>query len=270
MPSHTSLLPRFEPLKLRAGLHEVLHLHLLELAHTENKLTGHDFVAERLADLCDTERQLHAPRLLHVQVVHEDALGGFRTQVNSGRTFGRRTDLGLEHQIELTDVGPVMRAADGAHDTLIQDDLFQFIQVARIHRITVTLVQRIAFLLMFQHAGIGFAELLLIKAIPELLGRLGYFFVYLFFVLGNLVFNQYIRTITLLAVAVVNQRVVECVHVSAGLPRRRVHEDGGIDAYDVLVQQHHALPPILLDVIFQLHTVLTVIIHGTQSVIDVA
>ena len=39
---------------------EVLHLHLLELAHPEDEVAGADLVAERLADLGDPERQLLA------------------------------------------------------------------------------------------------------------------------------------------------------------------------------------------------------------------
>ena len=41
---------------------EVLHLHLLELAHPEDEVAGADLVAERLADLGDPERQLLARR----------------------------------------------------------------------------------------------------------------------------------------------------------------------------------------------------------------
>ena len=42
------------------GADEVLHLHLLELAHPEDEVAGRDLVAERLADLGDAERQLLA------------------------------------------------------------------------------------------------------------------------------------------------------------------------------------------------------------------
>ena len=37
---------------------KILDLHLLELARTEDEITRCDFVAKRLADLGDTERQL--------------------------------------------------------------------------------------------------------------------------------------------------------------------------------------------------------------------
>jgi hypothetical protein len=59
-----------------AGLDEELHLHLLELAGAEDEVAGRDLVAEALADLADAERRLLARRLLHVEVVDEDALRG--------------------------------------------------------------------------------------------------------------------------------------------------------------------------------------------------
>ena len=109
VPCHTGLLPCLPPLHLLAGAHEELHLHLLELAHAEDELTGDDLVAERLADLRDTERQFHASGFLHVQEIHEDALRRFGTEVDRIGALGRGAHLGREHQVELTHLGPVAR-----------------------------------------------------------------------------------------------------------------------------------------------------------------
>ena len=57
--------------------------------------------------------------------------------------------------------------------------------------------------------------------------------------------------------------------MSACLPDSGVHEDGRIDAHDVFVKQHHALPPIFLDVVLEFYTVLSVVIDGCQSIVDV-
>ena len=73
MPLHAGLFPLGEPVELRTGLDEELHLHLLELAHAEDELPGHDLVAESLADLRDAERNLHAAGLLDIEVVDENA-----------------------------------------------------------------------------------------------------------------------------------------------------------------------------------------------------
>ena len=89
MPLHTSFLPLGEPLQLRTGLHEELHLHLLKLTHAENELAGHNLVAEGLTYLGDTEGNLHTTRFLDVQVVDENTLSRLRTQVNLHRAIGR-------------------------------------------------------------------------------------------------------------------------------------------------------------------------------------
>ena len=246
---------------------EELHLHLFELAHAEDELAGHDFVAEGLTDLCDTEGDFHAARLLYVQVVDEDALRRLRTEIYLHGAVGRRTHFGREHQVELAYFGPVLRTADGADDFFVEDDLAQLVQVrSGVHGLGITFMQGITLLLVLQHTGVGRAELGLVEGVA--LGSLGHFLVYLFVVLGYLVFDEHVGAVALLRIAVIDEGIVECVHVSTGFPDRGVHEDGRVDAHDVLVEQHHALPPVLLDV--QFHTVLSVVVYGSQSVVDFA
>ena len=269
MPFQTGLFPFLEPFELRTRFYEELHFHLFELTHTEDELAGHDFVTERLTNLCDTERHLHTAGLLYVQVVHEDTLSGFRTEVYLHGTFRSRPHFRREHQVELTDFGPVLGTRNRADNFFVQDDLTEFVQVRTgVHGFRVAFVQRVTLSLVFQYTGVGATELSLVEGVAEFLGGLGYFLIDFFVVLGNLVFNQYVGTVAFLRVTVVNQRVVERVYVSGSLPDGRVHEDSRVDAYDVLVQEHHALPPVLFDIVFQFHTHLSVIVYGTQSVID--
>ena len=131
-------------------------------------------------------------------------------------------------------------------------------------------MEGVALLLVLQHTRIGLAELSLIERIAETLACLGYLLVYLLLILAYLVLDEYVGAIALLGVAVVDERVVEGVNVSACLPYRGVHEDCRVDAHDVLVEQNHALPPVFLDVVFQFHTILSVVVDCCQSVIDVA
>ena len=131
-------------------------------------------------------------------------------------------------------------------------------------------MQGVALGLVFEHAGIRRAELRLVEGLAEALGGLGHLLVDLLVVLGNLVFDQHVRAVALLAVAVVNERVIKGVDVPRRLPDGRVHKDGAVQTDDVVVQQHHALPPILLDIVFQLHAVLTIVVHGAEPVVDVA
>ena len=268
VPGETGLLPLGKPVKFGARLDEELHLHLLEFAHTENELTCHDLVTEGLANLCDAERQLHATRLLHIEIVDKDALCGLRTKVDLHGTIGSRTHLGGEHEVELTYVGPVASAADGAYDLLVEDDLLQFLKVHLVHGVAVTLMQCIPLGLMLQHAAIGSAELSLVESLAETLASLLDLLVDLIFNLGELLLDEHIGTIALLRVAVVDERVVECIHMARSLPDCRVHEDGSIDAHDVLVELGHCLPPVALDIVLEFNTVLTVVIDCAQSVID--
>src|SRR5699024_1174705 len=115
---------------------------------------------------------------------------------------------------------------------------------------------------MLQNTTVRATELSLIKRITESHGSLGHFFVYLLVNLDKLFFNQHIGTITFFRIAVVNQRIIERVHMSGSLPNSKMHKNSRINSYDVLVQQHHTLPPILLDIILQLHSHLTVIVYS--------
>ena len=102
--------PIVEILKFLAWTHKELHLHLLELTHTEYELTGHYLVAERLADLSDSERDAHTTCLLHIQIIDEDALCRLRTEIHIHGTVGGGSHLRLEHQVELAHVCPILCA----------------------------------------------------------------------------------------------------------------------------------------------------------------
>ncbi len=239
VPSQAGLLPIFEPVHLRAGLAEELHLHLLEFAHTEDKLTGNDLVAESLTNLSNTKRQLLTRRALHIKEVDKDTLCGLRTEIDLVRSAGCGTDFGREHQVELTHVSPVLCAANRINDTLVEDDLLQLLEIRTLHSSGVTGMEGIALLLMFKDAGVGLAELLLIESVTKLLGGFLYLLINFLIVFGNLILDEVISTIALLRVAVVDERIIESIHVTAGLPYGRVHEDGGINTDDVVVEQHH-------------------------------
>src|SRR5450755_2778679 len=74
IPREPSVDPVLMPLFVAARLDEELHLHLLELARAEDEVSRRDLVAETLTLLRDAERRLLARRLLHIQVVDENAL----------------------------------------------------------------------------------------------------------------------------------------------------------------------------------------------------
>src|SRR5205807_2358961 len=84
-----------------AGVAEELDLHLLELAAAEGVVPRVDLVAERLADLGDTERQLEPSAVEDVTEVDEDALSRLWAQIGNVRGILDGADVGLEHQVEL-------------------------------------------------------------------------------------------------------------------------------------------------------------------------
>ena len=270
MPFETELFPMLEPFEFRSRANEELHLHLLELPHTEHELTSYDLVTERLTDLRNTERHFHATGFLYVQEVDEDSLCGLRTKINLHRAVCRRTHLCLEHEVELTHVGPVARTADRTNDLLVENDLFEFIEVIVVHRFGKTLMERLAFGNVLFHTLVGSFEHLLVKTLAETFAGFLYLFGDFVIVFGNLIFDQYVRTVTLLGIAVINQRIIERIYVTGGFPSRRVHKNSRVDTDDVLVQKRHRIPPITLDIVLQLHAVLTVVIYGAQTIVDLA
>ena len=270
MPLDPGLLPVLVPLALRAGRDEELHLHLLELPHAEDELAGDDLVPEGLADLRDAERQLHAAGLLDVEEVDEDALRRLRAEVDDPGVATDRAELRLEHQVELAHIRPVGRPRLRVLDAQIEDELLHRVEVVRIHGGLEPRIDVVDLSLTADTVAVGGQELLLVEGVAEALLRLGHVLGNLGFDLADVVLDQDVRAVALLAVLVVDQRVVERIDVSRGLPRGGVHENAGVKAHDVLVHPNHRGPPVSLDVVLQLHPELPIVIGGTQSIVDVA
>ena len=102
------------PLLRLVRRHEVLHLHLLELARAEDEVAGRDLVAERLADLRDPERRLLARELQDVLEVEEDPLGGLGAQEDARALVRDRAHVRLEHQVEHARLGQLAAALGAA------------------------------------------------------------------------------------------------------------------------------------------------------------
>ena len=121
-----------------------------------------------------------------------------------------------------------------------------------------------------QHPRVCGDELFLIEGVAEAFSGLLHLFVYLLLYLRHIVFNEDVRAVAFLAVLIIYHRVVEGIHMAGSLPHCRVHEDSRVETNDVLVHLHHRFPPVLPDVLLQLHSVLSVVIHGGEPVIDIA
>ena len=249
MPFQTSRLPFLKPLDLLTRTNEELHLHLLELAHTEDKLTSHDLITERLTDLGDTERDLHTASLLHIQEVHENTLGRLRTKINLHRSISGRTHIRREHQVKLANLRPVTSSGNRANDLAIQDQLAKILEVRLVHRLTITLMNLIPFRLMLQYTRIRLTEFSLIESVTEFLCGFRHFLIYFLLDLAQMVLDQNVRTVTFLRVLVIDQRIIKSVNMAGSFPDSRVHKNSGINTHYILMQQSHAIPPIFLYII---------------------
>ncbi len=120
-PLVAEIAPVGEPFQIGARFAEKLQFHLLEFAGAEGEVARGDLVAEGFADLADAERNLAPGCPLDILEIDENALGGFRTQVNLGLAVLGDALEGLEHQVELADIGEIMAAAIGAGNLLFPD-----------------------------------------------------------------------------------------------------------------------------------------------------
>ena len=66
-------------------LDEKFQFHLLELARAEGEIARRDFVAERLADLRDAERDFLPRRFQHIFELRENRLRGFGAEISDVR-----------------------------------------------------------------------------------------------------------------------------------------------------------------------------------------
>ena len=214
VPAETEFLPFLEPLHLGTGANEELHLHLLELSHAEDELTGNYFVTESLAYLGDAEGDAHTACLLHVEVVDKDALGGLGTEIDCHRAVGCGAHLGFEHEVELAYFCPVLGAGNGAYDLFVDNYLAEAVEVAVIHCLCKTLVEGVASGNDVEHAGICLTEHGFVEVLAEAFGCFCHFLVDLLVHLGDVILDEHIGTIAFLGVFVVNERIVESVDVA--------------------------------------------------------
>jgi len=243
---------------VRVGMDEVLHFHLLELARAEDEVPRRDLVAERLPDLRDAERQLHAAGVDHVAEVDEHALRRLGPQVGDRRRVAHRADVRLEHHVERPGLGEAARfARRGGRD---KRDLLGFSlgEIARLHGRERTLdgllaLERLGGLLEGLRRALAFERAdVTHRAAVDDDGRE----------------EQLVGAEALLAHLAVHQRVGEAGDVTRGLPHLRVHDDGRLEPHDVFAAPHHVVPPAVADVPLQLHAQRAVVEEAVEPAVD--
>src|SRR6185437_17004928 len=82
--------------------------------------------------------------------------------------------------------------------------------------------------------------------------------------------DQMIHPIAFFAILVIDHGIAEIINVTTGFPGGGMHEDRGIDAHDIFIELCHALPPMILYIFLELAAVLTIIVNGAETLVDLA
>ena len=77
-----------------------------------------------------------------------------------------------------------------------------------------------------QYTRIGGGELRFVEGFPESFTGLVHFLLDFPLILGHLVLDEHIRPVALFGILVVDQGIVEGIHVSGSFPDGGMHEDG--------------------------------------------
>ena len=238
------------------------------------KLRGVTSFPEALADLRDAERHLDPHRVEDVLVVQEDALGRLGAEVGLGVLVADRADERLEHQVEHPRLGQRARRVRvrpddlGLH-VLVEIRVEMEVVVAGGNQLAAAglldelsgLLLEVGLGLVTLHDGKPSEEMLLALALDDDLRTL-----------------DVVRPVPLLGLPAVHHRVVEPADVPAGDPRLGVLDDGRIQADDlegVAVGADggaldHRAPPVVADVVLELHAEGPVVPEAVDAAVDLA
>ena len=250
-------------------LDEEFQFHLLELAGAEGEVLGRDLVAEGLADLADPEGNLHARGVADILELGEDRLGRLGSQVGDVILRRRGADIGAEHEVEgtrLVEQSPRLRVEiNGALDDLgpflaKQFDLLGFARrCAGVlgNQETHTLAEALDVLSLFHQHREGAIE-------APSVGSLGS---------READHRTSLRLDMVGADPFVGDRALahhvgEGVDVAAGLPDRRMHDDGGIQTDDILPVAGHGTPPGVAEIPLQFCSERAVVPESPDSSVD--
>ena len=86
--------------------------------------------------------------------------------------------------------------------------------------------------------------------------------------LRDVALDEVVGAVARLRLLVVDHRVVERVHVARRLPDGRVHEDGRVEALDVVVLVDHRAPPAVLNAALELDAERAVVVGRGEAAVD--
>ena len=80
--------------------------------------------------------------------------------------------------------------------------------------------------------------------------------------------KQLVGAVTLFRLFAIDQRIGKSIHVARGLPDLRMHDDAGVEPFDVVAAVHEVAPPGLLDVVAQFDAEGAVIVKAVIAAVD--
>ncbi len=196
-------------------------------------------------------------RVQHVLVVGEDALGGLGAQVGQRRGILHRADVGLEHHVELAGVGQPRphsgHSAVAPAGSLSARAMVQATRSARSSRRRRVLLLAAATAAALASSASSASTPTDSKTLSPSLAT------------ARKTLSARKRALQPLAV---HQRVVEVHHVAGRLPDLGVHDDGAVQADDVVALADDVVPPGVLDVALQLHAQRAVVPKAVDAAVD--
>ena len=262
-PAEAPVTPPRVPRGGLAWMNEELNLHLFKFPAAEREIARRHFVAERLTNLRNAERNLHACGVHDILEIDKDALRSFWAEIGIISWILNRTNKRLEHQVELPRLGERSNFGGiGANDACAFVGGHGWV---RTHNVS-GCVKRFALLVLADSLDcLGATSVIAFNERPE--PRSGF---------NGAKNHQVIRAIALLGLAAINHRVTESAHVAGCFPHLGVHDDGAVEAHNVdglavrsdQFALHNVLPPCVLEVALQFRAERSVIPEAIDAAVD--
>ena len=85
-----------------------------------------------------------------------------------------------------------------------------------------------------------------------------------------MILYQHIGPISFLGIFIVNQGIIEGIHMAGGFPCGGMHKNSSVDPNDILIELYHRPPPVFLYVFLEFCPILRVVVNGAQTVVNFA
>ncbi len=187
---------------------------------------------------------------LNIQEVYKNTLRCFRSQIKICGRIGGGAQFGAEHKVELTYLCPVFGTGVRISNLKLFNQRFHIRQIFSFQRFRHSGKNSLLLFSVFYYSSISSFKFIFVECLAEPLCGFVDLFLSLFFQFCAVIFQQNIGSETFLRIFIVNQRIIESIHVAGGFPNCGMHEDRGVDTHDIFIHLNHGFPPVLLDVVF--------------------